>query len=259
MVSSMTFQPTTLLLAMSFYILGANYVPPCASPQYVKFGGVGVLHCTFSDEFFGIFWYDTTDYINSFSIVNLKGSSKSGSGFLSGEFDVHLNGSLIIANVSLQHDRQFTVLKFNSPSDDPKPCYIQVIVVVNPVPAFPVVDGCNQEEICELNLESEGKLNCSVLGVRPRVSLGWRTANERSSAYITFGEEQTNIINHGNTFDVFLTSNYRIIDFSLKRIILECVVTGVNKELFQLKTEVSIAFTSCKCNICGSGVRFLIC
>lgn len=465
MASSMTFQPTTLLLAMSFYILGANYVPPCASPQYVKFGGVGVLHCTFSDEFFGIFWYDTTDYINSFSIVNLKGSSKSGSGFLSGEFDVHLNGSLIIANVSLQHDRQFTVLKFNSPSDDPKPCYIQVIVVVvpkppypliencsrptnvcfkevnssfdlkcsvnsarpavnvgfrkmtasgyesifyntsvkhqnalftsfstllltlnntnflelfackaegppimlenteatvlvqsetvtelsipvarkyiklhstlelgcsdkyvaflvwknstcfqgvfhnlaygvfsgeefqysyfngfqveengiltisklqiqhegfytcffsdgvvdgvksyeilaivHPVPAFPVVDGCNQEEICELNLESEGKLNCSVLGVRPRVSLGWRTANKRSSAYITFGEEQTNVINHGNTFDVFLTSNYRIIDFSLNRIILECVVTGVNKELFPLKTEVSIAFTSSPTN-----------
>lgn len=152
---------------------GTIDVKPCVSPQHLKVGETGVVQCSFSD-FFGIFWYNTTNYVNSYSILDLKGSSKSGSGFLSGEYDIYLNGSLIISNVSWKHDRLFTVLKFDSPADKPVPQYVQVIVIAVPQPAYPVIENCTSSYgLCIKEADYQFDLICSVNYARPAVNVRW--------------------------------------------------------------------------------------
>lgn len=47
--------------------------------------------------------------MNEAPILYFKNSVKSGTGFTSGEYDVLENGSLVIRNVSLNHEHNFTV------------------------------------------------------------------------------------------------------------------------------------------------------
>ncbi|KAJ8034282.1 hypothetical protein HOLleu_21050 [Holothuria leucospilota] len=85
----------------------------CESPQYLEINQRGTIQCTFQDDAFGIYWYNSTDTVEEKPILNFQGSMKSGIGFTSGEYDVHPNGSLIINNVTVRHDNNFTVVKLN--------------------------------------------------------------------------------------------------------------------------------------------------
>lgn len=60
-------------------------------------------------------------------ILEYVESRKGGVGYLSQEFDIHPNGSLVINSVSLFHDREFAVLKFQSKTEDPLRLVIEVI------------------------------------------------------------------------------------------------------------------------------------
>ncbi|KAJ8018728.1 hypothetical protein HOLleu_43122 [Holothuria leucospilota] len=88
----------------------------------------GIIHCTFEENMFGVLWYNSTDFDIEEPIVTLFGTEKGGPGFLSGEFDVLFNGSLIINNVTLYHEHSFYVSKFSSQDDDPVSISVEIIV-----------------------------------------------------------------------------------------------------------------------------------
>lgn len=57
----------------------------------------------------GIQWFNSTED-GTKPIITFVRSEKGGSGYISGNYDILPNGSLIITNVTLQHERVFSVV-----------------------------------------------------------------------------------------------------------------------------------------------------
>lgn len=73
----------------------------------------GLILCQFpQDEFDSIYWYDNTNVSEAEPTLTYDGKEKNGDGYFSGEFDIHDNGTLIINNVSLLHEKNFKVVWF---------------------------------------------------------------------------------------------------------------------------------------------------
>lgn len=154
--------------------LGTENMQGCDPEQILEFGSKGIVQCNFGQDYFGIFWYNSTDVFNERSIIDLKRSMKSGRGFTSGEFDIFQNGSLLIYNVSLMHDCMFAVLKFATPQDQPNPHFVRVNVIVKPQQPSPFVDDCsNAEGLCFLQIYNDSLINCSVRNSKPAMNLTW--------------------------------------------------------------------------------------
>lgn len=99
----------SLSLAVIVSVHGLNEI--CTSPQYLELGETDVIQCFFADGFLAVLWYNSTA---EEAILTYKNNEKSGRGYMSGEFDIFPNGSLIIQNVSLSHERYFRVTEIKS-------------------------------------------------------------------------------------------------------------------------------------------------
>lgn len=108
-------------------VAGTPHREPCESPQYIELAESAIIKCYFEENAFAILWYNSTDYSKE-PILYFKEGVKSGVGFISGEFDIMDDGSLIIGNVSLRHDHYFTAVKLNSSNDDFIPHIVLAIV-----------------------------------------------------------------------------------------------------------------------------------
>lgn len=115
----------------------------CVSPQYVDLGKRGTIQCASEEHLFEVYWYNSTNYRNTQPIIHLKESLKGGYGYASGEFDIHLNGSLIINNVTMGHHHGFTVVALSSPDGEVVFTTVDVIVISK-----------SQMQLCELLLSS---------------------------------------------------------------------------------------------------------
>lgn len=147
----------------------------CASPQYIELGTRGTVVCSFNGSFYGVIWYTSKEYITEESPVYLTEFVKKGKGYNSGEFDIHIDGSLIINNVSLNHNHYFTVVKLSSPTDKSVPHFIDVIVVVKPRITHPVINICESEStLCFWSWKDGQEIVCSVQDTRPAVTLSWK-------------------------------------------------------------------------------------
>ncbi|KAJ8049797.1 hypothetical protein HOLleu_02701 [Holothuria leucospilota] len=143
----------------------------CISPQYLEIRTTSTIQCLFHQDFFAVLWYNSTDSLKDGPILEYQNMTKSGPGFTLGEFDIHQNGSLIINNVSLSHERTFMVgylrFKFNEPTF----INVEVLVTVRPPVPFPVLDVCgNTTSKCFSEVRNQS-IQCSVRKARPEVSL----------------------------------------------------------------------------------------
>lgn len=146
----------------------------CNSPQFFEVGETATLNCSFPVDYFGIFWYNTADYIFAYPIVYLKDSIKAGEGYESGEFDINDDGSLVILNISLEHDHNFTGTLLESPDSRTIVINVAVFVIVKPSSGFPVIDVCgNDSRICSTKVNDTFELNCFLSNARPPVILKW--------------------------------------------------------------------------------------
>lgn len=145
----------------------------CETPQYLSLGKMGIIKCIFQD-FYSIFWYNSTDSETKTPLVALKGTTKSGDGYLSGKFDVLLNGSFIIDTVSEQNDHFYRVLVVhNKEGVDYETHDIRVYVTVMSQQYHPYIDICGRKPFCFVQLTKDYKLGCSVTGTRPAANLAW--------------------------------------------------------------------------------------
>ncbi|KAJ8023851.1 hypothetical protein HOLleu_36411 [Holothuria leucospilota] len=99
----------------------------CRSPQYLEIGGTGVVHCYFFSNFYGVLWFNSTETHPGSPFIQLVDSEKSGDGYLIGNYDIFLNGSLVIKEVSPVHDQTLTVVKFASETEIPVSFSVVVI------------------------------------------------------------------------------------------------------------------------------------
>lgn len=148
----------------------------CDSPQYLEYGRNGTVQCLFQKNFVSLLWYNSTDTVVDAPIVTYTQSVKSGRGFESGEFDIFSNGSLVIHEVGLVHEHNYTVAKFTDLNEEPTVLVVRVIVTVKSLLKGPVIDKCeSNNKICFTELDGPSAVNCIVRGVRPAVSLKWLT------------------------------------------------------------------------------------
>ncbi|PIK43145.1 hypothetical protein BSL78_20001 [Apostichopus japonicus] len=144
----------------------------CNSPQYLEFGRPGTVSCAFVDQFFGVYWYNSTEVSDeSRPIIYYTNSQKDGEGYLSGEFDVFPNGSLVITNVSLQHEHVFTVIMFKAITEAPVTINVSVFAIVKPRQKFPTINICGDKRVCFWKIDQPVMMFCYVNDSRPAVNL----------------------------------------------------------------------------------------
>ncbi|KAJ8051008.1 Protein NLRC5 [Holothuria leucospilota] len=222
------------------FLAGDNEVI-CISPQFLELGKTGIIDCSSQVHFSGVLWYDTRDYLLAEPILHYRRSLKTGSGYDSGEYDILQNGSLVIQEVLLKHERTFTVAYLHSEEKEPIPINVKVLVIVYPVPAYPLVNGCDHQQYCLLEVKREGFLNCTLLGIRPLVDIEWKVFHHGDTDLISFRQQRVTIIENGETFNVTVTTSYLSRVDSLDKITLECGVVEA-KYGFILPTKVEIEF-----------------
>lgn len=173
-----------ILFAMLTLAVGTPHREPCQSPQYIELAESAIIKCYFDKKAFAILWYNSTDYSKE-PILYFKEGVKSGVGFISGEFDIMDDGSLIIGNVSLRHDHYFTAVKLNSSNDDLIPHMVLAVVTVTPSVRFPHISKCTLgRRMCYVEVNAKDNITCAISGSRPAIPLQWvsRTANSDVNA-----------------------------------------------------------------------------
>ncbi|XP_071852753.1 uncharacterized protein [Apostichopus japonicus] len=155
---------------MSWCILNGTVVAldKCQSPQYLQLGKKGVISCNYPGGFYGAFWYKSSKLTsNDRSFISLREGMIIGPGHDSGEYGVQPDGSLMINQVSTQHNHVFAVSTLTTTDDDPIVEYVHVVVYDKPREPYPTVDatGCDQKSLCFLELNTASSLTCSVLRV----------------------------------------------------------------------------------------------
>ncbi|KAJ8051202.1 hypothetical protein HOLleu_04681 [Holothuria leucospilota] len=159
------------IVVAALYFIGINGKEFCDSPQYLELGKPGTIYCLFQDNFFGVLWYNTTEFTNTDPIVDYHGFIKTGRGYTSGEFDVDTNGSLVISRVSLEHESTFIVAYIYSEEDVPIFTPVEVVVILNRLCLSPFFDNCgNTSNVCYASV-IQPVLHCTLSFVRPAVPL----------------------------------------------------------------------------------------
>ncbi|PIK38582.1 hypothetical protein BSL78_24577 [Apostichopus japonicus] len=165
----------------------------------------GIIQCSLEEGFFGVQWFNSTEEGTSAFITYVR-DVKDGPGFRSGDYDVWLNGSLFVRNVTVEHEGVFIVTHAPSASGEVKQYNIQVQLFVKPQLEYPVIEECqDRRKICYMLYKNPLELSCSVENVRPQIPLIW---NQRNSQRDKILESNMTIIrNNEVTFTLRSTVN----------------------------------------------------
>ncbi|KAJ8018997.1 hypothetical protein HOLleu_42680 [Holothuria leucospilota] len=242
----MAFKVLLLFLLVEVFLPGNYETLACPSPQYLEIKSRGIIQCSFEEGFFGVFWYNSTNYISDLPIIYYQEFEKKGIGYVSGEYDILPNGSLIIEQVSLLHEGYFTVTFLLSKTHETVVHKVLVVVTVHPGHSYPFVQGCLNTPQCILQVKEEGNLTCSVDEVRPKIQLEWREISKDEKPSILFERQQSSVKENGETFNISLTSSY-ILDIQKNgTITVECVVKEEFTNIFHLETQVFLLYQADK-------------
>ncbi|KAJ8048538.1 Protein NLRC5 [Holothuria leucospilota] len=210
-------------------IFGIEADETCTAIQYVELGMSGMVNCNFNEGYFGVFWYNSTEYTNTGPIIYLRNSEKDGRGYSSGEFDIYPNGSLIINNATLQHDHFFTVIMLETSTAAPSPIFIQVVVSVKPTQVYPQIDSCGNERICVSQVRRKLDLKCRVTNARPAALLLWLVRTLPSDLNVTL---ETLLLEESLSHTTIVKTTYSIQSLS-RFALLMCKETSSHQVLKQ--------------------------
>lgn len=85
--------------------------------RFLELGKNGIINCSFSDNFYGVYWYDSDDTVQAIPIISITEGVKTADN--SGEYEIEVDGSLVVTNVSIDHEHNFTALLFHTQSAIP--------------------------------------------------------------------------------------------------------------------------------------------
>ncbi|PIK46388.1 hypothetical protein BSL78_16737, partial [Apostichopus japonicus] len=154
------------------------------------------------------------------------------------EYKLEDEGSLSLQNTLVEHEGLYACLYDNGVSGGI--VLYDVLVIVDPTPIFPVIDGCNHQQYCVLEKQPQDVLICSVLGIRPKVALEWRAF--RKETVIDFTEQQLTVTQMDDLYDISLTVNFDFTQTTQNKVTVECRAVGENAELFSLSTKIDLLF-----------------
>ncbi|XP_071850930.1 uncharacterized protein [Apostichopus japonicus] len=154
------------------------------------------------------------------------------------EYRLEDEGSLSLHNTLVEHEGLYACVYDNGVSSGI--VLYDVLVMVDPTPVFPVIDGCNHQQYCVLEKQLQDVLTCSVMGIRPNVALEWRAFREETA--IDFTQHQLTVTQMGDLYDISLTANFDFTQTTQNKVTVECRAVGGNAELFSLSTKVDLLF-----------------
>lgn len=206
-----------LLLVCGITLSGAEIGRACTFIQYLSFGSLGTITCPITENALVVSWYNSTNYVNDYPIIYLSDSIKGGVGYDSGEYDILLDGSLVVNNVSMKHEGIFTLSVLYRDMNEPIVMKIKIIVTVSPSSQFPVIQNCkNRSRIC-FERGSSLSLVCSVENVRPSVNLKWLSRTAVGDEIIPY---RTHTFDDGIKFSTEVTTMVTPNDTSLPSLLL---------------------------------------
>lgn len=173
----------------------------CKSRQYVTLETVGVIQCFFQADVYGVLWYHSADLFHNDAILSMENSVKSGKGFLTGEFDIYPNGSLVINNVSVMHEGKYTVVKLQTLTSDAVSYSVNVSVIAKTFSSMPVIAGCdNRDVLCFQIFSDFSEVSCTVYDARPLIPVEWKVRTTEGDNNIPSS------LSVSNASDLFYTS-----------------------------------------------------
>ncbi|KAJ8018022.1 Immunoglobulin superfamily member 10 [Holothuria leucospilota] len=192
----------------------------CTSPQYVSTGSEGVINCSFRKGFYSLLWYSSPDVFHSEAVLTMVGSVKSGPGYLSGEFDIYPNGSLIIYNVSLENEGTFTAIILETPTSDAIRYVVDVIITAPTLSRLPLILECrNEGRICFRILPLHTEVSCKIQDARPAISLHWMVRTNSGDRNVS---SSLSITNGTHPFFTSLATTSALFTFSSTLALLVC-------------------------------------
>lgn len=175
----------------------------CSPTQFLEVGTTGTVMCSFKEDFFAVLWYNASDSSSDLPILNYQDSQKTGNGYTSGEFDIHLDGSLIINHVSTRHNILFRAVYIRDESKDHIVYDIQVVTFVKPDFSFPVVNYCSSaDRHCYVKVDKP-IVKCSVRGVSPNVTTNFYIRTVLGDKSIS---SESVIVSDGGTYIAAVTT-----------------------------------------------------
>lgn len=163
----------------------------CFSPQYLEIGTQGVIQCQFPTDFRAVYWFDNVTNENVEPTLSYKDSVKDGPGYSKGELDIFPNGSLIIKETEIQHEKTFKVICFGA-NELYNLFHISVITTVSPTQVSPQISKCDElRGLCFIHERENSVLNCRLNASRPASTVEW---------FVQLGEERE-LINSSKTIN----------------------------------------------------------
>ncbi|KAJ8051018.1 NACHT, LRR and PYD domains-containing protein 1b allele 5 [Holothuria leucospilota] len=214
-----------------------------AAVRYVQRGERLELNCTEKDTGFVVWkkaatsmnpWADVLAYSVFIKDVFTK--------IFITEVSLDNKGNLVIPEVEVNHEGKYICIFGDGLNESVS--LFQVSVYVQPVPAYPLIQGCNSNQHCVLEVEKEGILTCEIIGIRPLVKLEWKVPSSSQATLISFLSHQLTVKDKGDTYDVTLTSLFRGRDSISGRITVECGVVEPNEIMYDLTTELHLLFNN---------------
>ncbi|KAJ8049876.1 NLR family CARD domain-containing protein 4 [Holothuria leucospilota] len=146
----------------------------CESPQYIQIGRSGTIQCSFREDVFSVLWYGPVASFNDDVIIISKDSVKSGHSFISGDFDMYPNGTLIISNVTATHRGTFTVIKVDTPTSVASTFAVKVGILSPNFSFKPIIGNCdNDKGFCLMTSYKESEIVCYVIEAPIQLPLIW--------------------------------------------------------------------------------------
>lgn len=112
---------TLKLISLSSFTQAAGNANPCSPPKNVslKIGHEGIIECI-CDDSISLYWYFGNDSTAVKPFIFIDNFVKYGPGYLSGEYDINVNGSLVIKNVSSTHGGVYVVRIIEPGNPEPR-------------------------------------------------------------------------------------------------------------------------------------------
>ncbi|PIK54524.1 hypothetical protein BSL78_08598 [Apostichopus japonicus] len=193
------------------------------------------VSCTYDISFHTVRWYR---YGSDESFLRIDGQKKSGSGFTSGEFDIEANGTMIITEVDIKHEGNYTISVLGVDGRGTRQ-ELQIYVIAHPKDiVIQHCDSSKSSKACDHVLKDElaDIVLCIAKDARPAVDITWFRISPDGPHKVNTPDNYTRTLN--KTTSLYTTQSVLSLDknsFSLQYFI--CSVSG---HALKDKTNVSI-------------------
>ncbi|PIK54521.1 hypothetical protein BSL78_08595 [Apostichopus japonicus] len=139
----------------------------CEEKYYVERYQKAVITCKYDRNFHTVRWYFTE---TDLSFLRIDGTRKSGTGYSSGEYDILDDGSMVINEVNLSHERSYTVSILHSDGSNSRSEIMVIVLVI--LKDLAITDCKSSPSFCKQYQETdENTVLCIAKDTNPEIEL----------------------------------------------------------------------------------------